>query len=99
MAKKYSVYDKVTGNFIVDGTANELAERLGVSSNAVRNAATEKYTLAGAYKVAECTELDKKEPTGYAEYESAAANWDAFCEPIRKKYNIPVYKAKPGVRG
>ena len=91
--KRYEVYDLVKGNLLVDGTAMYCAEVLGLTADAIRSMANGKYSSrkydvkeikpSGAEAKADTTGIDHS-------LVSAAKRWDAFCEPIRKKYGIPV---------
>lgn len=86
--KRYAVYDKETGELVTKGTARACSEATGLSidsvyQNAVGAANHPKYVVEGLYDECVCDSI-----------EAAARAWDKFCEPIRKKYGIPVYKSQ-----
>ena len=95
--KRYEVYDLVKGNLLVAGTAIHCADALGLTADSIRAMASGKYS-SRKYDVREIkppgTE-EKADTTGFDNgLVSAAKQWDAFCEPIRKKYGIPVYSPR-----
>ena len=75
-----TVRDKLTGEIVAKGSQTDVAETLGVTqpmvSAWVRNGC-KKYIITAGIE-----EIDME----------AAAAWDRFCEPIRKKYGIQVRK-------
>lgn len=81
----FRVYDVETDELIVEGSAKECAEALGGDRNSITNAYYN--TVNGTYKGCRIEEMSADEAKSDAE---AIKNWDAFCEPIRKKYGIPV---------
>ena len=93
--KRYEVYDLVKGNLLVEGTAMRCADALGLTADSIRSMANGKYS-SRKYDVREIKPPgaeEKAETTGIDHgLVSAAKQWDAFCEPIRKKYGIPVYR-------
>lgn len=97
--KQYKVFHKITGKLVFEGTAKECAEEFGVTDGTIRHAASEGHVLIRKYRVVDYSEMKDKNTDNYTGFDAAAKKWDDFCEPIRKKYNIPVYKAKPEVRG
>jgi hypothetical protein len=102
MPRKFQIFNKVSGNLVFEGSAKECCERLHCADSTLRISAKEDWSIRGTYKIVEIIEPktdDIEEELTKAEDRSAAASWDAFCEPIRKKFGIPVYKAKPEVRG
>lgn len=96
--KCFEVFHKVTDDLLFKGTARECAEQFNVSVDAIRRAANYGSLIQCKYKVAESYESSDNDDGSCNELSRAAKKWDDFCEPIRKKYGIPVYKAKPGVR-
>lgn len=86
---RYFVRDRETGEIVAEGSARECAERLGVTTDTIRKWGTGYYH---SYKW-EVTRVGLEIPMknlnkhGLAE---AARSWDAFCEPIRKKYGVEV---------
>jgi hypothetical protein len=90
-AKVYEIYDAVTGEFLDLGTAMELEERLGLDCDMIR-AVGRGAQSSTKYKINQVSLDSMKAET--ASNIDAAQKWDAFCEPIRRKYGIPVYKHK-----
>jgi hypothetical protein len=84
--KSFIVYEKV-----FEGTTNECREFLGVSDSSVRDAVNDGRLVAGRYILEEILDADAKQKR------EAVASWDAFTEPLRQKYGIPRYRAKPEV--
>ena len=85
--KRYAVYDKETGELVTKGTARSCSEATGLTvdaiyQNAAGSANHSQYVVEELYDECVCDSI-----------EAAARAWDKFCEPIRKKYGIPVYKA------
>ncbi len=97
--KRFKVYHKTTGDLLFEGTAKECAVHFNACESSIRSAALEGCSLKCKYKVVDASELTGKDVDNYPGFANAAKKWDEFCEPIRKKYNIPVYKAKPEVGG
>jgi hypothetical protein len=90
-AKVYEVYDAVTGEFLDMGTAAELEERIGIDQVTIR-AVGRGAQNCPRYKINQFgVDGQKIETSSMLE---AAKRWDEFCEPIRRKYGIPVYKHK-----
>lgn len=85
--KHYAVYDIVSGEQLAYGTARECAEAIGVHDETIRkNARGNIKSLK--YEVVEAPSQEEKQTR--EDMLTAARNWDAFCEPIRKKYGIKV---------
>lgn len=83
--KQYKVYSKITGALLAEGTARHCSGVLCAPSDTIRAIARGK----GSYKY--LVEQQEQEETNCdSGLVSAAKKWDAFCEPIRKKYGIPV---------
>jgi hypothetical protein len=84
--KQYKVYSKITGALLAEGTARHCSEVLCAPSDTIRAIARGKQ---GSYKY--LVEQQEQEETNCdSGFVSAAKRWDAFCEPIRKRYGIPV---------
>lgn len=97
--KKYRIYNNVTGKKVAEGSANECMAIVGCSKTHFYAAAAQQKTLCGGrWRVDEASVLPPKK-IGAASDLEAIANWDKLVAPLRKKYGIPVYKAKPEVRG
>lgn len=95
MKKYYRLTDAVTSAVIAEGTVDQLAARVGCCEKTIRDAAKNgtKIHLYGKVK-----EIEKR-ANGTAEpVLSMAEQWDRFCEPIRKKYGIPVKHPTRGGR-
>lgn len=83
--KQYKVYDKITGALLAEGTARQCAEALRAPSDTIRAIARRK----SSYKYV-VEQQEQEETNCDLGLVSAAKKWDAFCEPIRKRYGIPV---------
>lgn len=94
----FSVSDVYTGEVLFTGTAKQCREKFGVADTTFREAANRGSVMRNRYVVDQVNadEMDNADTIPNGE---AARKWDEFCAPIRKKYNIPVYKAKPEARG
>lgn len=87
--KFFRVYDTETGELVVEGTSRECSQALGVADETTRN--SYHNTINGTYKGFRIEAISEDEARSDAE---AIMKWDAFCEPIRKKYGIPVKRMK-----
>ena len=90
--RQYEVHDAATGKLLAVGTAAYCAKVVGISSDLVRSMARGAQN-SRKYMSIDITEDEEKGEAACAHILAAAKAWDAFCEPIRKKYGIPVYKA------
>lgn len=82
----YRVYDRKTGELVVEGTSKECSEAVGAPHrDTIRSAY--KGTRNGTYKGYRIEEVRDGEARSDAE---AIRNWEAFMRPLRKKYGIPV---------
>lgn len=86
--KQYKVYNKITGALLAKGTARQCAEVLRVGGDTIRAIARGKYG-SSLYLVEE-QENKYQDLNVKWDKVAAAKRWDAFCEPIRKMYGIPV---------
>lgn len=77
----YYVYDKATEELVASGSARECAQVVGVHPATIQGASTGTATMRNY-----CVE--RLLPVVGSEKEKLAAQWDAFCEPIRKRYGI-----------
>lgn len=87
----YEVRDIVTDKVIATGSARECSAATGLHPDSVRRLSmgeynSRKYTVRRVVDKREIYDCEK------VPVPSLAASWDAFCEPIRRKYGIPVYK-------
>lgn len=81
----YYVYDKETEQLVASGTAKECAQAVGVHPATIQGAGLGSTPMR-SYFVERTRPCDANEPL------RLAAQWDAFCEPIRKRYGIKVKK-------
>lgn len=86
--KHYTVYDIVTGDLLASGTAAECARRIGVHAETIRKNARG-VIKSQLYEVVEDPTQEEKQKRD--DMLIAAMKWDAFCEPIRKRYGIKVH--------
>lgn len=97
--KLYEVYDKITGKLLVEGTARYCSEVLHVGGDAIRAIARGKYNSQKFVVIEQEQEQEQEQPEKDLSpngTKAAAKAWDTFCEPIRKKYGIPVRRMKYG---
>ncbi len=87
MAKSfvYYVYDKETEDLVTTGTAKECAAVLGVHPATIQGASIGSTPMRNYF-------VERSLPVAGSEQERLAAQRDAFCEPIRKRYGIKVKK-------
>lgn len=90
--KQFEVYDLATGELLAKGSARHCSEVLHVGGDSIRAVANGNYR-SRKYEIKDVTPTGAEESKNDHNLVSAAKRWDAFCEPIRKKYGIPVYKA------
>ena len=79
----YYVYDKETEDLVASGTAKECAAIIGVHPATIQGASIGSTPMRSYY-------VERSLPVAGNEQEELAAQWDAFCEPIRKRYGIKV---------
>lgn len=91
--KQYEVYDAVTGELLTEGTAAYCARVLHVGGDTVRAIARGDFKST-RFVVVDVSEGEEKSEDACAAMRAAAKAWDAFMEPIRKKYGIPVRRMK-----
>lgn len=96
MPKLFQVYNKKTGCMVVEGGAKKCCEWLGVGDTTFRDAAKRGGTCRGVYQIIDCSD-ESEEKQLRERGMDFVKSWDALCEPLRKKYGIPVYK--PEVSG
>lgn len=96
--RKYKVYSNITDEFLFEGTAEECAEFCGLSLSWFKEVANDiGVCCRGRYRVKEVYgEAEEKLPQKNDSMKAAAKAWDEFCEPIRKKFGIPVYRPGKG---
>lgn len=98
VCKRYRVINNITDKVMFEGTSKELSEITGASTSRICEAAKEGRTICrGKYRLEDISEDTEKENFDVG-LKSAAQKWDEFCEPIRKKYGIPVYRPGKEVR-
>lgn len=92
----YEVYDFRSGALIAAGTAAQCAEQLGISDTGFRSAI--KRCKRGQTKKYRIVKVDSLQPEQLISEQDrvlrAIEAWDAFTEPLRKKFGIPVHKEK-----
>ena len=86
--KQYKVYSISTGDLLAEGTARQCAEKLRFPSDTIRAIARGAYT-SHVYLVEE-QKQQRQERNVDPNMVAAAKRWDAFCEPIRKRFGIEV---------
>lgn len=94
MKYTYRVYDRSSGKLLAQGSTRECAEQLGMKQSGFQSAVDRmRDGVIGKFVIEEFggpqdTEQDRID---------LAEQWDRFCEPLRKKYGVKVYKAAQGV--
>lgn len=81
------------GKILAEGSAMECCDAMGLSLNWLY--ATCDRTAKGLSQKHLVFEIgcdNRSEKTMTREVVAAAKSWDAFVEPIRKRFNIPVYR-------
>jgi hypothetical protein len=98
MIKQYQLINNFTDEILMEGHVKEVADFTGASKSHIAQSSREGKTICGGrYRV-----IDISEPENDEDYNPgsglliAARHWDEFCEPIRKRYNIPVYRPGKG---
>ena len=91
--KQYEVYDLVTGKLLTEGTAAYCSKVLHVGGDTVRAIARGAFKST-RFEVVCVSEGEEKSADACASMRAAANAWDAFMEPIRKAYGIPVYSSR-----
>lgn len=98
-AKIYEVRDLQTDQLIVSGTAKACAEKIGMHPDSVRQIAVG-YFNSKKYRVSELPPdpepIKPTNPTKPSQKALLAAQWDAVCDPIRKRFGIQVHSSKGG---
>lgn len=79
----YYVYDKETEELVVSGSAKECAEAIGVHPATIQGAGLSTAPMRDYF-------VEREPYCGSNEIRRLAAQWDAFCEPIWKRYGIMV---------
>ena len=96
-AKHYEVYDLVTGELLAEGSERKCSMELGIGNSAIGEIARGRYK-SSRFRVVDATPpgeehpKPKRDPEIDGSMRAAANRWEEFCEPIRKKYGIPVYR-------
>lgn len=84
----FRLYDIETGELFMEGSSKELGKALGVGKEAVRQAYEKNYQpIYKGYEIEAVDEDNREDTKTDAE---VIASWNAFVEPLRKKYGIPV---------
>jgi multidrug resistance efflux pump len=98
MRKQYRLVDNATEEILMEGHVKEVADFTGASKSHIAQSSREGKTICGGqYRVVDISveENDEKYKPDTGLW-VAARHWDEFCEPLRKKYNIPVYRPGKG---
>lgn len=84
----FRLYDIETGELFMEGSSKELGEAIGAGKESILKAYEKNYQPI--YKGYEIEAVDGE----YEEYTKTDAeairSWNAFVEPLRKKFGIPV---------
>ena len=80
----FAVIEPDTRTVVFEGTTAECGEFFGVSAHTFYIG-----SQSGRYKGYDIVRLDVAHDFTKEDYE-AMAKWDAFVEPLRKKYGIPI---------
>lgn len=92
MLKQFKIYSDKTGKLLFEGTAKECSKKYKVKERVLRAAASRGLRMCqGKYRAVDCSDLAET-VTAY-DNRDLIESWDRLCEPLRKKYGIPVYKA------
>lgn len=95
-AQIYEVRDLQTDQLIVSGTAKACAEKIGMHPDSVRQIAVG-YFNSKKYKIRELPpDPEPTKPAKPSQKDLLAAQWDAVCDPIRKRFGIQVHSSKGG---
>ena len=94
MKNQYEIICNQTGKVVFTGDGKACGDWLGKSSDCVRAAARRGINISGKQYRVRCLN-DNRDLISEAE---AIKQWDDFVTPIRQRFGIPVYKAKPEVR-
>lgn len=93
---RFTVCDS-RGSLLAKGTAAECAKALGMTEKYFRYVVS--ASRDGKYKgyvIEDITDYGHQETDEWEQSRNADAirNWNEFVTPLRKKYGIPVYRAK-----
>ena len=98
--KRFKLYNYITDELIMEGTMRQIADFTGMAESNLREAADRERPFSkGKYLVLDISKEPQKGQKQMNSLKEAAENWEKFAAPIREKYGIPVYRAKPEVRG
>lgn len=92
--KIYRVYNQ-SGKYVVEGTDEECAKKLGITAKSFQRAARE-FKRGGYKKYYIWDVSDEPENVDQKSERELIEAWDNFVTPIREKYGIPVYKREKG---
>lgn len=93
--RTYDVYDLKTGDLLFCGTTAECAEQMGLTAKAFRQALVRSRNGTNRrHRIEESggTQLKRSERNALQSDAQAIRAWDAFMEPLRKEFGIPVRK-------
>lgn len=95
----YKIFKTTTGELLKFGTARECAEFIGIGERWFSDAVGRGLELGrGRYRVEVIKGMSTQVRHESEATMEAIAAWDAFTEPIRREFGIPVYRAKAEVR-
>lgn len=92
----YRVQNAQTGEVLAEGYAEDCIRKLGCSKSTLQTRRFRDPDHVGPRQRFLITVLDEQGGPviqnweGSKEQQDAAKRWDAFCEPLRKKYGIEV---------
>jgi hypothetical protein len=89
LSKGYRIYDE-DRNLVCEGSSRQCSAIIGIPASTIRHWGLVHQNEDAPYWV-EVIEPDG-EKIVTKDVNSAAKRWDDFCEPLRKKYGIAVYK-------
>ena len=84
----FRLYDIETGELFMEGSSKELGEAIGAGKEAIRQAYEKNWQAI--YKGYEIEAVDGDDQEDTKTDAEVIASWNAFVEPLRKKYGIPV---------
>jgi hypothetical protein len=94
---KYKVIDP-EGKTVFYGLMREIGEHFDTrADNILKAIKKSKNGTYRGFRIVLQEAAPEKVETSF-EFVSEAKAWDEFCEPIRQKYGIPVYRPKAEVR-
>lgn len=90
-ASRWVMRDQKSGKVVFEGTTKECADYAGINHKTFHTTVT-RYGKYKRWLVEETFSATDRS----TENEEAIRRWDAFMEPLRKKYGIPVRRIRFG---